>query len=82
MTGRASSSMIFLILQALCFRLKKPELPGVNEWTIQISIPYPIQCTKNMRYHRFEPGYLSERENKNRKIPPFSGGTTGYLIDD
>jgi len=50
--------------------------------TIQISIPYPIQCTKNMRYHRFEPGYLSEGEKAKSKIPSFSGGSTGYLIDN
>jgi len=31
MTGRASSSMIFLIPQVLRFKLKKPELSGVNE---------------------------------------------------
>jgi len=35
-----------------------------------------------MRYHRFEPGYLTEREKANPKIPSFSGGITGYLIDN
>jgi len=62
MTGRASSSMIFLIPQALCFRLKNQSYMGgqriVNS-DLDIS---SIQYTINMRYHRFEPGYLSERE--------------------
>jgi len=35
-----------------------------------------------MRYHRFEPGYLSEREKAKPKIPSISGGTAGYLIDN
>jgi len=35
-----------------------------------------------MRYHRFEPEYLSEREKAKLKILPLSGGTAGYLIDN
>ena len=41
-----------------------------------------IQCMKNMRYRRFEPRHLSERENKNRKFLPFREILSGYLIDD
>ena len=43
---------IFLIPQALCF-IHDSDLDN-----------YSIQCTKDIRYKRFELGYLTERENK------------------
>jgi len=40
------------------------------------------QVTKNMRYHRFEPGISPREKKQNRKFLAFREKFTGYLIDD